>query len=146
MLIVACQMRFWRFVGEDIARGGGLNLLVLMTVHLHNTTAKKEIAKGGWSLKCFFDELAQDIVTYGVRILSGDWHMARWKVAGELLARGIQVNLAAWYPWQMAMESLPRIDSEAIFIIGPFSGARMIFDCSIFGDWPLRRGQTSGGT
>ena len=37
------------------------------------------------------------------------------------------------------MESEPRIDSEAIFIIGPFVGARMIFDCSIFGVEPPRR-------
>ena len=33
----------------------------------------------------------------------------------------------------MAFENQPRIDSEAIFIIGPFCGARMIFDCSSLG-------------
>ncbi len=81
----------------------------------------------------FFYEIVQLVVAHGVRILSGDWNMAMWKVAGELLARGLQVNLAAWYPWQMVSESEPRADSEAIFIIGPFSGARMIFDCSIWG-------------
>ena len=70
--------------------------------------------------------------------------MAMWKVAGELLARGIQVNLAAWYPWQMQFESVPRIDSEAIFIIGPCNGTRMIFDGSILGlDSPARAGTWS---
>ena len=99
MLIVACHMRYWRLGSEDSTRGGGDNLLVLMTVHLHNVTAKKDVQQGGKALKKFWDELAQLIVTHGVRILSGDWNMAMWKVAGQLLARGLQVNLAAWYPW-----------------------------------------------
>ena len=42
LMIVACQMRYWRF-GVDPTRGGGDNLLVLMTVHLNNLTAKKDI-------------------------------------------------------------------------------------------------------
>ena len=46
MLIVAYKMRFWRFDAEDGTRGGGDNLLVLMTVHFHNMTAKKQLEKG----------------------------------------------------------------------------------------------------
>ena len=138
MLIVACQMRFWRLGAEDSTRGGG-DLLVLMSVHLNNMTAKKAIQKGGESLKLFFDELAYLIMAKRVRILGGDWNMAMWKVVGELLARGIQVNLVAWYPWQMQLEDKPRIDSEAILIIGPCSGVRMIYDCSIFGLRPPTR-------
>ena len=88
------------------------------------------------SLQCFFFELAELVLTRGGRILSGAINMAMCKVVGELLGRGIQVNLAAWYPWMMAMETEPRIDSEAIFIIGPCSGARLIFDSSILGVTP----------
>ena len=113
------------------ARGGGADLLVLMTVHMNNNIAKKAIQEGGTSFKLFLDEIAVLIVKHGVRTLSGDWNMAMWKVAGELLARGIHANLAAWFPFQMALESVPRIDGEAIFIIGPSSGVRMIFDSSI---------------
>ena len=51
MLIVACHMRYWRLGSEDSTRGGGDNLLVLMTVHLHNMTAKKDIQQGGKVLK-----------------------------------------------------------------------------------------------
>ena len=72
MLIVAGQMRFWRFEAENSTRGGGVNLLVLMPVHLHNMTAKKEIEQGWNAIQDFFDGLAQLIVTHGVRILSSD--------------------------------------------------------------------------
>ena len=102
-------------------------------------TAEQDIEKGSQSLKEFFDELAALIVEHGVRILSGDFNMALWKVPGELLARGIQVHLAAWYPWKMGLENQPRIDSEAIFIIGPCGGARVIHDCSILGLGPPTR-------
>ena len=107
-----------------------------MNIHLNNLTAKKEIEKGGESLKLFFDEIAHLIIRFGARVLSGDFNMAMWQVAGELLARGIQVNLAAWFPWQAEQEDAPRIDSEAIWIIGPCSGARLIFDSSILGVTP----------
>ena len=52
MLVVACQMRFWRFDGEDSTRGGGDNLLVMMTGHLNHMTAKKGLEKGSEALKC----------------------------------------------------------------------------------------------
>ena len=141
IMVVRCKMRYWSLKADDSTRGGGGrdNNLTTMNIHLNNLTAKKEIEKGGESLKLFFDEIAHLIIRFGARVLSGDFNMAMWQVAGELLARGIQVNLAAWFPWQAEQEDAPRIDSEAIWIIGPCSGARLIFDSSILGVTPPTR-------
>ena len=54
--------------------------------------------------------------------------MALWQVMAELTARGLQVNLAAWYPWQAPCEAVTRMDSTAMFIIGPLVGCRKVYD------------------
>ena len=56
--------------------------------------------------------------------------MALWQVIPELRARGLQVNLAAWYPWEAPYEQKTRIDSTGIFIIGPVLGIRKVYDAS----------------
>ena len=96
-------------------------------------TAKKEVEGGSQSLKRFWDEIVGDIIKHGVRIFSGDLNMQLFSVVTELRARGLQANLAAWYPWKNYLEALPRIDSCAMILIGPCEGIRMPYDCSVLG-------------
>ena len=128
IMVVEFQMRFWCLHGS----GGEEEGLVTINIHLHNMTAKKEIRDGSRSLKAFFDEVATYIIQFRARLLGGDFNMALWMVVPELRARGIQVNLAAWYPWQHATEVDVRSDSCGLFIIGPTVGIRKIYDCSLF--------------
>ena len=80
------------------------------------------------SLKSFWDELAQHIRDFRVRVLTGDFNMAMWCVVVELRARGVQANLAAWYPWKKQSETCVRMDSCCILVIGPCEGARKLYD------------------
>ena len=71
--------------------------------------------------------------------LCGDFNMALFSVIPELRARGFQINLAAWYCWQMNYEATVRADSCGIFRIGPCQGVRLCFDASAFGlQFPMR--------
>ena len=126
ILVVSCKMRFFRF------HGGG-DELVLMNVHVHRMTAKKEISEGSRAFKALWDDLVRYIVCYGVRVLAGDFNMSLMQVLPELRARGLQAHLAAWYPWKHQHEDLVRIDSSAIILIGPMHAIRTVFDCSVFG-------------
>ena len=40
------------------------------------------------------------------------------------VSRGLQANLAAWYPWKNHLENVIRMDSCAIIVIGPVMGLR----------------------
>ena len=75
----------------------------------------------------FWDEVAEAIIECQVRILVGDLHIVSWCVFPELRARGLQANLAAWYPWKHHDEGKNRTDSTAMFVIGPCVGAHKIF-------------------
>ena len=101
--------------------------LTFMSVHLHHMTAKKAVENPAAALKGFWDELVEAIVEFRVRIMAGDFNMALWQVVPELRARGVQANLAAWYPWKYDQDSSIRIDSTAIFVIGPCAGLRKVF-------------------
>lgn len=123
ILVVTCKMRFFRLHGG----GGVLDELTLMNCHLHFMTAKKGVANASASFAGFWNEVADAIIEFRVRILVGDFNMALWCVVPELRARGLQVNLAAWYPWKHRNEAEPRMDSTAMFVIGPCAGAHKIF-------------------
>ena len=99
-------MRVWVLGEQDTATS--------MCVHLNHMTAKKEISKGSESLKSFWDEIVGDITKHGVRIFTGDFNMQLFSAVAELRARGLQANLAAWYPWIKHLETFPRADSCAI--------------------------------
>ena len=85
-------MRFWALGEQDT--------ITFMCVHLNHMTAKKEISEGSRSLKSFWDEIVGDITKHGVRVFTGDFNMQLFSAVAELRARGLQANLAAWYPWK----------------------------------------------
>ena len=105
-------------------QGGGVQKdeLVVMTIHLHHVTAKKDVENGSKSIKAFWDLVAGYIMEFAVRLMTGDFNMALWFAVVELRARGIQANLAAWYPWKKSGEAEIRMDSCAIIVIGPAVG------------------------
>ena len=80
-------------------------------------SAKEEVSDGANSLNQFWDDLVAYIIAHRGRLLVGDVSMALWQVIPELRARGLQVNLAAWYHWEAPYAQKTRIDSTAIFII-----------------------------
>ena len=81
-------------------------------------------------MKKFWDELAEAIMVFQVRIFGGDFNMALFCVIPEMRARGILVNIAAWFPWKSMPVGSTKIDSMGIFIVGPCQGCRKIFDAS----------------
>ena len=128
VLTVSLKMRFFKFADKT-------NELVIVNVHLHPATAKKDVEEGANSLKKFWDELVAYIIRFRARVLAGDFNMALWEVIHELRARGVHVHLAAWYPWQGPHGQHGRIDSVAIFIIGPVAGIHKMFDASALEIW-----------
>ena len=63
--------------------------------------------------------------------------MALFAVAPELRARGFQINLAGWTCHEQ--EGQLKVDSVAIFRLGPHKGIRLIHDNRIFGDEQPRK-------
>ena len=98
-MVAACRMRYWALGDQDT--------ITFMCVHLNHMTAKKEISEGSQSLKRFWDEIVGDIIKHGVRIVSGDLNMQLFSAVTELRARGLQANLAAWYPWSNHLDKTP---------------------------------------
>ena len=129
IMVVSCKMRFFRlqeFHGEGglahgvqqstvvesasgsepaTIQGGGVQQdeFVVMTIHLHHATAKKDVENGSKSIKAFWDLVAGYIMEFAVRLMTGDFNMALWLAVVELRARGFQANLAAWYPWKKGL-------------------------------------------
>ena len=65
--------------------------------------------------------------------MAGDFNMSLWMVVVELRARGLQANLASWYPYQVHDEEDVKMDTCAVIVIGGCMGCRMIYDCSVLG-------------
>ena len=107
--------------------------ITFANAHLHFRTAKRELQAGAAAYKRFWDLLAQYIAAFRPSCLCGDFNMALFAVIPELGARGFQINLAAWYCFQISYEAFVRADSCAIFRIGPCQGIRMCWDASAFG-------------
>ena len=81
--------------------------------------------------KRFWDTLAKYVLKYGVRFLAGDFNMSLFCVVPEMRARGFQINLAAWYPFYMGHQEEMFVDSCGVFVIGPWQGVRLCYDCSL---------------
>ena len=125
-------MRYWH-CGEQTSDDGNLTPhdLVVMNVHMNYMTANMKIKRADEAIKQFWDEIAGHIVEFRVRILAGDWNMQFFCVIPELRARGIHINLAAWYPFAPHIGQEPLIDSMGLFIIGPVDGIKKVFDYSV---------------
>ena len=98
----------------------------------HSRTAKKETKDPKRVYKAFWDLIAPYILQYGVRIMAGDLNMSLFDVIPELRPRGFQINLAAWYPFHMVVQEEMYTDSCGVFVIGPWAGVRLVYNCSLF--------------
>ena len=136
IMIASAKMRFWKTRGSGAAGSDDqedLDELTFANVHMNYKTAKKELHSGSEQYKRFWDTLARYLAQFRPRVLCGDFNMALFLVVPELRARGFQINLAAWYPWQAQHESAVRVDSCGIFLLGPCEGVRLCYGISAFG-------------
>ena len=103
---------------------------VVMVVHMHNT-----LANGKWPLRLvsFWDWLQAKLQEFGVSVLMGDFNMSLFELVPQLRSRGVQVDVAGWYPWKTPA-GLPFADSCGVFFIGkpgkcdPFFGVDHLHD------------------
>ena len=129
IMVADLKMKYFRIRGS----GGSLSdILPVANVHMHSRTAKKETKNSAQATKGFWDLLASYLLKYGVRLMAGDFNMSFLCVIAEMRARGFQINLAAWYPFYMTVQEEMMVDSCGIFVIGPWRGVRLNYDCSLF--------------
>ena len=89
------------------------------------------------SHKEFWDELAQLITKYNVKILGGDWNKSLMKVVPELRSRGILIETVAWYPWCGGPQRSPHADSMALFVVNTILERKLCVELSAIGQsWP----------
>jgi hypothetical protein len=82
--------------------------------------------------KTFWDELARVIRGCGVQVLAGDFNMSLFCVVPSLRARGLVVNIAAWFPWIKQSDGKVRVDSCGIFIVGGVTSVKCLCSWSCF--------------
>ena len=128
-MVAELKMRNFRIRGSGASM---TDILPVANVHMHSRTAKKETKISHEATKVFWDSLASYLLRYRVRVLAGDFNMSFLSVIAELRARGFQINLAAWYPFYMIKQKEMRVDSCGIFVIGPWQGVRLVYDCTLF--------------
>ena len=133
IMVAILKMKYFRIHG-----GGGEDTdeLTIANVHLHSITAKKQ-AKGPGGpanvLKEFYDRLAQYVIRFEARLILGDFNMQLFSVIPEMRGRGFEISLAAWYPFRLHNETMTRVDSCGIFVLGPYRGVKITFDQEVFG-------------
>ncbi len=88
---------------------------VVMMVHLHHYLANLGLGSG--KLAMWWDSLAGLLRQYDVKVLMGDFNMAFFQVIPQLRSRGVEINLAAWYPWKSDIIGSPMADSGGIFMV-----------------------------
>ena len=98
ILVVTFQLNRWAWPFEE-SRYDAEDTLTLATVHLHHMTAKKGLKnRTAEQLASFWDELADAINYYSVRVVCGDFNMSLFAVVPQLRARGVMIQIAGWYP------------------------------------------------
>ena len=126
-MVAEFKMKNFRISGAGHSKP---DILPVANVHMHCRTAKKQTKAGADTYKRFWDLLANYVLQYGVRIMAGDFNMSFLCVVAEMRARGFQINLAAWYPFYMGYQEEMFVDSCGVFVIGPWQGVRLCYDCS----------------
>ena len=111
----------------------GFPVMVMANVHLHHLTAKKETGFSD-AHEHFWETLAKAILQHEVRVLAGDFNMSLLCVVPELRKRGVQVNIAACFPWICSNDNTTRLDSCGLFIIGGASSIKLKSCPSVFSD------------
>ena len=87
---------------------------VVLVMHLNNHFANEHLGKQ--KLARYWDWLAETIKDFSVKVIMGDFNMSFFRVVPELRSRGVQVDLAAWYPWKTD-DGEPMADSCGIFFV-----------------------------
>ena len=77
-----------------------------------------EFANRKWpsQIESFWDELFDNIRTFKVQVLMGDFNMSLFRVIQEPRSRGAQIDLGAWYPWK-SLDGVPMSDSQGILFV-----------------------------
>ena len=88
---------------------------VVMCVHVHNHLANNGFNRPG-KLTKYWEELSETIIKYDVRVLMGDFNMSLWQVVPQLRKRGLEIDMAGWYPWTTSDGTI-MTDSVGIFMI-----------------------------
>ena len=109
----------------------GHKSLTVCNVHFHHLTAKKDKGLAN-AHKTFWDELARVIRGCGVQVLAGDFNMSLFCVVPSLRARGLVVNVAAWFPWIKQSDGKVRVDSCGIFLVGGVTSVKCLCSWSCF--------------
>ena len=145
-------MRHWKLQHEDKFDDQKTNddsekesTLRVASVHLNNQLANNQTGqiRKDDELKKFYNSLASAILKYTVRVVNGDFNMDTSRAMSELRARGLCVNVSAWFPWfksggefhyQNSLLGSPQVqlDSVVIMVVGPNSGCRLPFETSVF--------------
>ena len=121
--------------------------VVIANVHLHHAVANlsNKLKEKEERLKEFFDALAQVVMTYKVRLITGDFNMATVIAVTEMRARGFCANVTSWFAWLKTGGEPPhaqdetilgdpwvKLDSVLIMVIGPVNGVRLPYDQRAF--------------
>ena len=96
----------------------------MVDAHLHYIGATKKVKDGAQPLNKFCDDLVSYTVEFCGRILGGDFNMDLWQVISELLACARRSGeFGSMVPLDRGPhESVTKMDSTAIFILGLVSG------------------------
>ncbi len=93
--------------------------LVVANVHLHHSLANNNTQLNTTKephLRKFYDNLAEAIIAYKVRLVNGDFNMDAIRAVTELRARGFCVIVVSWFPWKKTGGDFPYQDQQ---ILGP---------------------------
>ena len=102
-----------------------------MTIHLHFSSAKGEAKNWAAEWATWWNKVAEYIVRFKVRVLTGDFNMGLARVVPELRARGIPANMVASYMFRSPPADMVKVDSTAMFVIGRVGGAESLFDANM---------------
>ena len=90
--------------------------VTVMVVHIHHLVANN-IKTFKMAHANVWNWLNDAILKYKVDVMMGDFNMSFFKVTDQLRSRGLEIDLAAWYPWK-ADSGTTMADSCGIFFIG----------------------------
>ena len=94
----------------------------VMNVHMHKQTAS--LAQGEPTLRRNLNEMFKLITKLNVKVLMGDFNASLTSIVPMARHRGLDIDLAAWFPWK-SVDGAPMMDTTAIFFIN-LAGAHIL--------------------